>query len=350
MPARSIIKDIVKEQKMRVLISGGTGFIGQHLTRGALKKGWQVTLMVREPNTLVVRSFVEDGVEIVVGDVTDIESVRTAFATSHPTLYYHNAGWYELGIPRRYRSRMRAVNVDGLENCLRGAAEAGVEKVVYTSSTTALGDTEGEIVGEEFTRRTPPITYYERTKAEAHALALRHQYLGEPIVIACPAQAIGPADHSPFGHFSRLFLRGLLPPLIWAPRGAFTFGHVEDVADALIRSGESGRAGETYFIGGHVLELKRLMTLWGEVTGRRPPFIWLPKPVAVMQSAIVAPLLRLMGQPAFISPEVVRNSFVSYRYRSSKAEEELGVFFRSAEQGWCETLEGEARRAGIMLP
>jgi dihydroflavonol-4-reductase len=338
---------IEKEQKMRVLISGGTGFIGQHLTKEVLNKGWQVTLMVRDPDAPAVRSFIEEGVEVLHGDVTDSDSVRAVFKTAQPGLYFHNAGWYELGITRRHWAAMRAVNVEGLENSLRAAADAGVDKVVYTSSTTALGDTEGEIVGEEFTRRTPPITYYERTKAEAHELALRHQSSGVPIIIACPAQAIGPGDHSPFGHFSRLFVRGLLPPLIWAPEGAFTFGHVEDVSDALVRCAEKGRIGETYFIGGHVLELKELMALWGEVTGRRPPFIWLPKPVAVIQAAILAPVLRLFGQPAFISPEVVRNSFVSYRYRSSKAEVELGVSFRSAEQGWRETLEEEARRAGV---
>jgi dihydroflavonol-4-reductase len=341
---------ILVEQKMRVLISGGTGFIGQYLTKAASNKGWQVTLMVRDPDAPIVRSFVEEGIEILVGDVTDSDAVRAVFKAAQPQLYFHNAGWYELGITRRHQPGMRAVNVEGLENSLRAAAGAGVEKVVYTSSTTALGDTEGEVVGEEFTRRTPPITYYERTKAEAHALALRHQSSGVPIVNACPAQAIGPGDHSPFGHFSRLFVRGMLPPLIWAPEGAFTFGHVEDVADALVRCAEQGRVGETYFIGGHVLELKKMMSLWGEVTGRQPPFIWLPKPVAVLQAAILAPILRLIGQPAFISPEVVRNSFVSYRYRSSKAEEELGVSFRSAEQGWRETLDEETRRAGIRRP
>lgn len=332
---------------MRVLITGGTGFIGQYLTRGAIKRGWQVTLLVRQPDAATARALASEGAGLVLGDVTDRRSLGAAFGVATPDLVFHNAGWYELGIPRRARRHMWAVNVEGVENVLTLAAEHGIPKVVYTSSTTALGDTGGDLVDETFIRRTPPVTYYERTKAEAHNLALRHQAAGEPIVIACPAQAIGPGDHSPFGYFVRLFVRGRLPPLIWAPEGAYTFGHVEDVANGLLLAGERGQPGEIYFLAGYVLVMREILSVWGETTGRRPPFIWLPRSVALAQAAIVAPLLRLLGQPAFISPEVVRSSFVSFRYRSDKAVDQLGVVFRPAEQAWQETLREEAARAGL---
>jgi dihydroflavonol-4-reductase len=164
------------------------------------------------------------------------------------------------------------------------------------------------------------------------------------VVIACPAQAVGPGDHSPFGHFARLFVRGWLPPVIWGSESAFTFGHVEDVAEALILAGEHGRPGECYFIAGHVLGLRAMMKVWGQTTGRRTPFLWLPQSLAVAQAALIAPMLRLLGQPAFISPEVVRSSFVSFRYRSTKAERELGAIFRSADDSWIQTLKAEADR------
>src|SRR3972149_203997 len=73
---------------------------------------------------------------------------------------------------------------------------------------------------------------------------------GEPVVIVCPAQAIAPGDHSPFGRLARLFVRRRLPPLTWAPEGAFTFAHVEDVGAAAVLAGTKGRPGETYFIAG----------------------------------------------------------------------------------------------------
>jgi dihydroflavonol-4-reductase len=343
------MSDDSKEADVRVLITGGTGFIGRPLSKRALQKGWQVTLMVRNTDTASARELTGEGATLVRGDVTDRNSLKAAFEAASPELYFHVAGWYELGVPRSDRRHMWAVNVDGLDNGLALAAEYGVQKTVYTSSTTALGDTGGEVVDETFVRRTPPITYYEYTKHEAHKLAKQHQSLGTPIVLACPAQAIGPGDHSPFGHFARLFVRGLLPPLIWAPDGAFTYGYVDDVANALVLAAEHGQVGETYFIAGKVLTNRAMMRVWGEVTGRRPPFIWLPRPVALAQSMLVAPLLRLMGQSAFISPDTVRSSYASFRYRSDKAEHQLGASFRSAEQAWAETLQAEAIKADVRI-
>lgn len=329
---------------MRVLITGGTGFIGRKLTRGALGRGWSVTLVVRRPDSPVSRQLAKEGAQLVFGDMRERPTLRAAFEVAEPDLFFHNAGWYALGIPRRLRRWMWAVNVEGLENALSAAAEYGVAKTVYTSSTTALGDTGGETVDESFSRIRPPLSYYEYTKSEAHILAQRHQAGGEPVVIACPAQAVGPGDHSPFGYFARLFVRGWLPPVIWGPGSAFTFGHVVDVAEALLLAGEHGRPGECYFVAGHVMEMRQMMKVWGQTIDRRTPFLWLPQSLAVAQAALIAPLLRLLGQPAFISPEVVRSSFVSFRYRSTRAEEELGASFRSAEDCWVQTLTEEAER------
>lgn len=329
---------------MRVLITGGTGFIGRHLSQKAMRRGWQVTLLVRKPDSAVVRDLASEGAHLVLGDVTDRLSLKAAFAVAKPELFFHNAGWYEMGVRRGLQRKMWAVNVEGVENALALAAESDVRKSVFTSSTTALGDTGGETVDESFTRQATHLSYYEHTKSEAHALAMRHQAVGEPVVIACPAQAIGPGDHAPFGQFARLFVRGLLPPVTWGAESCFTFGHVEDVAEALILTGETGKPGELYFIGGKELTLREMMRVWGETLDRRPPFIWLPKPIALAQAALIAPILRLAGKPAFISPEVIRSSFVTFRYHSTKAEQQLGATFRSAEQAWRETIEAEAAR------
>jgi dihydroflavonol-4-reductase len=334
---------------MQVLIAGGTGFIGRELTRNALARGWRVNLLVRRPNSPSARSLAEAGAMLILGDVTDRRSLRAAFEVVEPDMYFHNAGWYELGITRRERRRMWAVNVEGVENALTLAAEHGVSKSVYTSSTTAFGDTGGRTVDESFEREAAPLSYYERTKAEAHRLALRHQGAGEPLVVACPAQVVGPKDHSPFGQFARLFLRGLLPPFVWGPEGSFTFTHVDDIADALVLAGEKGEPGENYFLAATVMTNRSLMRLWGEVTGRRPPFIWLPKSAALAMSALAAPLLRMMVHPPFISPEVIRSTYVSFRYTGEKAERSLGANFRSAEQAWIDTMEAKAECLGVGL-
>jgi nucleoside-diphosphate-sugar epimerase len=200
------------------------------------------------------------------------------------------------------------------------------------------------VADETFQRTSRPITYYEQTKTEAHTLAREFQAQGLPLVIACPAQVIGPGDHSAFGWYARLYVRGLLPPVVWAPDGTFTFGHVDDVAEGLALAAEKGRIGETYFVGGGTISLRRLMPIWKQAVGGIPPFIWLPKPLAVMQGRLIEPILHLLGVSAFISREVVEGSFVSYQYSSEKAKRELGWQPRSVEQAWIDTLRAEKAR------
>jgi nucleoside-diphosphate-sugar epimerase len=329
---------------MRVLISGGTGFIGRELSRVTQRRGWEVTVLTRNPDSPSARALSTKGIQFVLGDVTKRNTVSSALEVTKPDLVFHNAGWYELGVTRRKRRKMWSVNVEGTENLLSLAAEFGVGKVVYTSSTTALGDTQGVIVDEAFRRETPPRSYYEQTKFEAHQIALQHQSAGEPVVIGCPAQVTGTGDHSPFGQFARLLVRGKLPPVAWGPESTFTFAHVEDVAESLARLGEKGRWGHMYFIAGEAISMRQLAAIWEAFRGRRWPWIWLPKPLAIGQGALLQEVLRLLGQPAFLSVEAMSSSFVSFQYSSEKAIQELGVVFRSAEQTWRETLEGERER------
>lgn len=331
-----------RRSQRRVLITGGTGFIGSRLTRQALARGWAVSVLTRKPDAPAARGLALAGARLLLGDVVDRGSVRAAFEVTRPEIVFHNAGWYELGIPRRARRRMRSVNVDAVEAVLSLAAEGGVERVVVTSSTTAIGDTGGAVVDESFLRRAAPTSWYEATKTEGHELALRHQRSGEPVVIAAPAQVIGPGDHSPFGIMGRLFLRRRLPPVAWGPEGAFSFVHVEDVAESLVVLGERGKIGELYFLAGQPpMTVRELMNLWRELEGRTPVRLWLPRPLALAQAAWLAPLLRLARRPAFLSPEAVRSGYASFRYSSDKAVDELGVTLRPPDVAWADTFRAE---------
>lgn len=327
--------------KPRALITGATGFIGRQLTKAALRRGWEVYVLVRQPDSDRARGLAAQGARLLLGDVTQRETLKAALDVARPRFLFHNAGWYEYGIPRRLQRRMWAVNVEGTEHALTLAAEAGVARTVFTSSTTALGDTGGAVEDESFERRKPWNSFYEHTKAEAHRLALRHQAAGEPVIIACPAQVIGPGDHSVFGIPARLFVRRRLPPLAWAPDGAFTFAHVDDVADGMLAVAERGRPGEIYFLGGRILTVREMIDVWEETMRRKAVWLWLPRSLALAQSAVLGPALPMLGLREFVSLEAVRSAYVSFRYTSSKAEADLGLKFRPAEQAWRETLLAE---------
>jgi dihydroflavonol-4-reductase len=326
---------------MRVMIAGGTGFIGRYISRFALERGWDVNLLVRNPASPAARALEERGAHLVAGDITKKESLQAAFKTVQPDVYMHNAGWYELGIPRGKHEAMRRVNVDGLANALAAAEEVNVERVIMTSSTTALGDTAGQLVEEGFQRTAQPSSWYERTLIEARELADGYRERGFPLILGCPAQVIGPGDHSTYGHLFRLYLRRLLPPTVWGPGGAFSFVHVEDTAHALLGLVEHGSPGGEYFIAGSVMTNREMLSTWAEGLHRRTRFLWLPYPIALAAGLAAAPLLRLLGQPAFISAEVVRSSCASFRYRADKIQQTTGVKLRSARQAWLDTIEAE---------
>lgn len=326
---------------MRLMIAGGTGFIGRHLSGLALERGWDLTLLVRDPQSEAAGELHQRGAQLVQGDITHREQMRSALDTIRPDVYLHNAGWYELGIPRSKRRAMWRVNVSGLDNALAAAAATGVRRVVMTSSTTAHGDTGGEVVAEGFQRSAPPLSWYENTLIEARQVADRYRAAGLQLIIGSPAQVIGPGDHSVYGQLFRLYLRHLLPPTVWAPGGSFSFVHVEDTAQALLGLVEHGEPGEEYFICSSVMTNRQMLKTWAGHLGRKTRFVWLPRPLAIGVGFAAAPILRLIGQEAFISPEVVRSSYVSFRYRGDKIRQATGVAIRTAAQAWIDTIEVE---------
>jgi dihydroflavonol-4-reductase len=331
---------------MKVFITGSTGFIGQPLTWAMLHRGWQVTALVRRTDTTPVRLLRQAGAQLVVGDVATSERGLLREAMRGAELVFHNAGWYELGLRAKDRPAMHAVNVEGTDTILGLARQMDIPKIVFTSSTVALGDTAGALVDESFVRSSPPLSYYEQTKTEAHALALDFQRRGAPVVILCPAQVIGPGDHSPFGSFARLYVRGLLPPMVWAPDSVYSMAHVDDVGEAMVLAAERGQPGRTYFLSGSAITMREMIETWKQTPGGLKPFVWLPRPLAVLTGLVSAPLLRAFGQRAFLSREVIEASYVCYRFGSARAESELGAHFRPAAQAWRDTLEAEraARR------
>ncbi len=331
---------------MRVFLTGATGFIGQPLARALLRRGWELTCLARNPHGAAGRALAQLGATLAVGDVVETDRAALATAMRGADLVFHNAGVYAIGVTRSQAERMRAVNVQGTETVLGLAAELGIPKIVYTSTVGAFGDTGGALADENFTRRAAAASIYEQTKVDAHAIARAYQARGAPVVIACPGQVIGPGDHSPFGHFARLYVRGWLPPSVWAPDATFTIGHVDDVAEALALAAERGQPGQTYIVAGQPMTMRAMIATWKRTPGGLKPFIWLPRPLAWLTGLLAEPVLRLLGQPAFISRETIAGSFICFRFTSAKAERELGAQFRGAEQAWRDTLAAERALAG----
>lgn len=331
---------------MRVFVTGATGFIGMALVRSLRARGWAVTALVRKPDSAEARAVSALGARLATGDVTDPDSMREPMTGADAVI--HNAGMYELGLNAAGRARMSAVNVDGTANTLGLAQTLAIPKVVYVSTAFYFGESDGQPRDETWVRRSTPRSHYEATKTEAHEVALAIQRQGCPLVIACPVAVVGAGDHASLGHFARMYVRGLLPPVSFGT-ATLSFVHVDDVAEALGRCVERGSVGETYLLSGGVIKLREMFELWHTTPGgMKRIWWWMPKWLAVPYCALAEPLQRLFGLPVIFSADLARSGFMDLQFTGAKAERELDLHFRPPTQAWLETLAAErARRTGV---
>jgi dihydroflavonol-4-reductase len=324
---------------MKIFLTGGTGFIGQPLTKALLARGWSVVALVRKPESSAARALTRMGVQCVAGDITERESMRTGMTGAD--IVIHNAGWFELGLTNSARNIMHTINVTGTDNVLSLALELGIPGTVYVSSTVSYGDTGAEVRDETYRRQAPYRTYYEQTKAEAHEVALQYQQQGLPLITICPAHVVGLNDHSPYGYFLRLYVNRLLPPFSWAPDTVHSAVHVMDLAEGIVLAAEKGQLGETYILAGESTSLRQVVGIWATRPGGFPIRFFLPFWLAALMFAPMEPVQRWLGLPAFISRETVSSNKSSLSFSSAKAQRELGWTHRPAQEMWSSIIDEE---------
>jgi nucleoside-diphosphate-sugar epimerase len=324
---------------MKVFLTGGTGFIGQPLTKSLLRRGWSVTALVRKPDSPQAQALSKIGAQLVSGDVTENESMRATM--SGADIVVHNAGAYEYGMNSAGKQHMRAVNVDGTENVLALALELSIPRTVYVSTVQAFGETGHQSRDENFTRQVPCRTTYEQSKTDAHKVAYQYEQRGLALIIVCPNGVSGANDHSPWGYFLRLYINRILPPMGWSPKTIHGNVDVNDLAEGIALAAENGRLGETYFLSGECRSFREHLNYWSKRPGAFRPLVWLPANLAALFFAPLEPLQRILGLPAFMSRETVVGSSTNWNYSSNKAKRELGWTHRSAEAMWNATIDGE---------
>jgi nucleoside-diphosphate-sugar epimerase len=242
------------------LVTGATGFIGSHVAAQLRARGDEVRAVVRSPERASLLSSL--GVGLYKGDVTDRESLRAPMRGVDGV--FHVAGWYHIGL--RDRATALAVNVDGTRNVLDMMGELSVSKGVYTSTLAVYSDTHGVLRDESYRFRGRWLTLYDESKWRAHyEVAEPMARAGLPLVTVLPGLVYGPGDSSPMHDlWMQYFRRGLrVMPRVTA----YSFGHVEDTADAHLRAMDRGRLGECYNISGPPHTLLEAFDIAQRVTG-----------------------------------------------------------------------------------
>jgi nucleoside-diphosphate-sugar epimerase len=319
---------------MRFFITGATGFIGGHLVRKLVAEGHDVVALVRDPERAI--GLEGPGVEVVRGDVLDPGSLRAPLAGADGA--FHLAAWYRVGV--QDASLAEDINVLGTRNVLEAAGEAGVKKIVYTSTIAVFGDTRGRVVQASHRYDGPWLSEYDRTKWIAHfEVAVPMAAAGLPLVIVQPGYVYGPGDHSNVGDVLRDYLRRRLPV---KPVQGGCWAHVDDIAHGHLLAMERGSIGESYVMGGECRLWTDVLDLAHAITGVRPPRITLPPILARLSATLMRPLAAVVPLPQMYHPETLRIAAgVTYWADDTGTRRALGWRPRPLAEGLAATLAAE---------
>jgi dihydroflavonol-4-reductase len=316
-----------------VLVTGGTGFVGANLVRELLADGHTVRVLARRGGDR--RALEGASVQIVEGDLLDAASLRTAVAGARHV--YHVAADYRLWAPD-LRVLYRA-NVDGTRHLLAAAAEAGAERIVYTSTVGAVGIPKDGTPGDETTAVSlaDMVGAYKASKFLAERVADEFAARGAPVVIVNPSAPIGPWDvkPTPTGQMIVDFLDG---KMIGSVDTGLNIVHVRDVARGHILAAQKGRVGERYILGHRNLSLLEIFRMLSALTGVPAPRFRVPYAVAWLAAAGMEGLSRLTGRPPQVPLTAVRMARKRMYFSAEKAIRELGLPQTSAETALADAV------------
>jgi dihydroflavonol-4-reductase len=308
------------------LVTGGTGFVGSAVTRALIARGWPVRVLARPGGDR--RNLAGLPVTVVEGRLEDGQSLRRAVKGCR--FVFHVAADYRLWVPNP--NAMLLANVAGTRELMRAACQAGVERVVYTSSVATLGHSDSGPADEA----TPSglagmIGHYKRSKFIAEAEVGRMvREEGLPAVIVNPSTPVGPCDikPTPTGRVIVEAANGRMPAYLDT---GLNVVHVDDVATGHLLALDKGRIGERYILGGDNLSLADILGVIARLAGRRPPAIRLPRRPLYPLAAVAEAYARLTGRDPFLTLDALRMARWRMWFSSAKAEAELGYCHRPAE-------------------
>ena len=320
---------------VKAFVTGGTGFIGGRLAAKLCERGDEVVALVRSPDK--AGELRQKGVQLIEGDLTDTDAIRRGVEGCDAC--FHAAAIYKVGVPKSQHEELFETNVRGTERVLDCAIQAGVPKILYVSTVNVFGNTGGKVVDETYERpRNGYLSQYDKTKFDAHQVALDRIDKGAPIVIVQPGGVYGPNDHSEIGNMIDQFRSGKLP-MVPFPDTGLNMVHVDDVADGCILALDKGEPGQSYVLGGEITTMRGLIEKVAAIEGKKPPKRDLPTGLLKAMAPAGPVIGRLMGMAPNMRELISASDGVTYWAKDDKARTRLGYNPRDLETGLRQTLE-----------
>ncbi|MEM6106236.1 SDR family NAD(P)-dependent oxidoreductase [Mycobacterium sp. 050272] len=325
---------------MRILITGGTGFVGGWTAKAIADAGHSVRFLVRNPDRLHT-SVAKLGVDVsdfAVGDITDRVSVREAFQGCDAVV--HSAAL--VATDPRQTNEMLTTNMQGAQNVLGQAVELGLDPIVHVSSFTALFHPNLETLSADL-----PVVGgadgYGKSKAQVEIYARGLQDAGAPVNITYPGMVLGPPVGDQYGEAGQ-GVKSLLDLHVVPGRGAaWLIVDARDVAALHVALLEPGRGPRRYMAGGHRVSVSELASMFGEVADT--PMVAVPVPDTIIRAAgavldIATPYLPFNTPFTAAGMQYYTQMPAS---DDSPSEKELGITYRDPRETVADTIDALRR-------
>jgi len=317
---------------MRVFVTGATGLLGGNIVNAFLRGGHAVKALARNPAKAA--GLYEPGdLTVVQGDLAAVDAFATQLTGCH--LLVHAAAYFrEYYAPGDHWDLLYRTNVDGTRDVLNAAARQGVAKVVYISTSGLIGPPKTGNLSDESAppgKRTHQNLYFRSKLLAEEAIVEWRRENATPVIHILPGWMWGPGDTGPTGS-GQMVLDFLARKLPGVPPGRASVVDARDVAAAVVRAAERGRADERYIVAGRALTIRQMLETLERVSGIPGPRLRMPY-FAILGFAHISKFVaRVTGAPVLVTPEAVRTLQENYDMNSAKAERELGATFRPFEE------------------
>jgi dihydroflavonol-4-reductase len=303
---------------MTTLVTGAAGFLGSHVARQLVARGENVRVLVRASSSN--RAIADLPLEYVTGDLRDQASLQRAMRGAKKV--FHVAADYRLWA--KNPQDIYDSNVGGTKNLLAAGKQAGIERLIYTSTVATIAVDRPAPPNESTDSKLDEmIGHYKRSKWMAEQEVLQAAKEGFPAVVAMPTTPVGPWDWkpTPTGKIIVDFLNGKMPGYV---ETGLNFVGVEDCAAGHSLVAEKGKIGERYLLGAENLTLKQVLDLLAKLTGLPAPSFKIPHALALGVAYAETAFSRLIGREPQIPVEGVKIAQHLMFVDCKRAEQELG--------------------------
>jgi len=325
-------KAIAKTEK-KILITGGTGFLGTHIVRQFLDSG--------EKNLRVMASRVPEwmkdaGVEASEGSVANREDA--ANAVKNVSAIFHLAG--KVSRDNSDAAAMNKIHVEGTRILCDAAKEAGVATMVLASSSGTVAVSEdAQIFDETFPQPVEIFSrwaYYASKYYQERAALENFDDDGRRLVIMNPSLLLGPDDERLSS--TKPVLDFIAKKIPYTPSGGLNFVDARDAAATFVTALEKGRHQEKYLLGAENMTFPEFFGKLSRLSGVSAPMLTVPKKLAMSGASLIDSVFKNWGKSSPIVPNEVEQAEYFWYFDSSKAKEELGFEPRESQETLNDTV------------